>query len=223
MKIIKLDVPVANFRQPDARSYWATYPTPPPSTCYGFLLSLVGERLTERHVGVRVTSGVMTRSNKSVMLKTVHRFKSFDPKERVKNTTPTYMEMLTNLEVVLFVDSSEEINDGPTLEERVVQAITHPETVDRWGCLHLGGTTSIIDDIRVYDELPEGSQPEVYCLSNASAYLTMPVWPDYNRVLETQWVRGKMIRMKTTPDVSTLPKILPPARTPKKPPRKVKV
>ena len=36
-------VPVACFRKGLAREYLETEPLPPPSTCYGFLLSLVGE------------------------------------------------------------------------------------------------------------------------------------------------------------------------------------
>ena len=46
---IYVSVPVACFRKGLAREYLETEPIPPPSTCYGFLLSLVGETSRLRH------------------------------------------------------------------------------------------------------------------------------------------------------------------------------
>ena len=51
---VYVTVPVACFRKGLAREYLETEPLPPPATCYGFLLSLVGETDRRRHVGVRV-------------------------------------------------------------------------------------------------------------------------------------------------------------------------
>ena len=39
---VYVTVPVACFRKGLAREYLETEPLPPPATCYGFLLSLVG-------------------------------------------------------------------------------------------------------------------------------------------------------------------------------------
>ena len=55
---IYVTVPVACFRKGLAREYLETEPLPPPATCYGFLLSLVGESSRLRHVGVRVVTGI---------------------------------------------------------------------------------------------------------------------------------------------------------------------
>ena len=41
---LKVTVPVACFRKGFAREFWETEELPPPATCYGFLLSLVGKR-----------------------------------------------------------------------------------------------------------------------------------------------------------------------------------
>ena len=57
MLALKVSVPVACFRKGFAREFWETEELPPPATCYGFLLSLVGERDRRRHVGVRVCPG----------------------------------------------------------------------------------------------------------------------------------------------------------------------
>ena len=40
---LKVTVPVACFRKGFAREFWETEELPPPATCYGFLLSFVGE------------------------------------------------------------------------------------------------------------------------------------------------------------------------------------
>src|SRR6476661_8866257 len=51
---VRVTVPVACFRKGLAREYLETEPLPPPATCYGFLLSLVGETNRQRHIGCRV-------------------------------------------------------------------------------------------------------------------------------------------------------------------------
>ncbi len=50
---VYVSVPVACFRKGFAREYLETEVLPPPATCYGFLLSLVGE--TER-IGTSVAA-----------------------------------------------------------------------------------------------------------------------------------------------------------------------
>ena len=50
---LHVTVPVACFRRGLAREYLETEQLPPPATCYGFLLSLVGEVDRRRHLGAR--------------------------------------------------------------------------------------------------------------------------------------------------------------------------
>ncbi len=50
---LKVEVPIACFRQSRAREYIETYPVPPPSTVYGMLLSLLGEVDRYKHCGVK--------------------------------------------------------------------------------------------------------------------------------------------------------------------------
>src|ERR671934_180874 len=68
-------VPIACFRKGLAREYLETEPLPPPATCYGFLLSLVGETDRRRHVGCRVTPVLLGTPPTSVVLRTVWRVK----------------------------------------------------------------------------------------------------------------------------------------------------
>lgn len=69
-------VPIACWRRGYAREYLETELIPTPSTCYGFLLSLVGETDRDRHVGCRVTAGRIGEPDMSVVLRKVWRVKT---------------------------------------------------------------------------------------------------------------------------------------------------
>jgi CRISPR-associated protein Cas5t len=81
---LHVTVPIACFRKGAAREYLETEPLPPPATCYGFLLSFVGEMDRRRHIGCRVTAGLLAPTKQSVVLRTAWRVKSsnywVDPK-----------------------------------------------------------------------------------------------------------------------------------------------
>ena len=49
-----IDCPCTSFPRSFARDYKETYLYPPPSTIYGFLLSLVGEEDLKAHLGVKL-------------------------------------------------------------------------------------------------------------------------------------------------------------------------
>ncbi len=72
---VYVTVPVACFRKGLAREYLETESLPPPTTCYGFLLSLVGETRRARHAGCRVAPTLLSRPQTSVVLRTVWRCK----------------------------------------------------------------------------------------------------------------------------------------------------
>src|SRR5437660_8643623 len=114
-------VPVACFRKGQAREYLETEPLPPPATCYGFLLSLVGETVRARHVGCRVCPVLLNDPDRSTVLRTVWRVKSL-PLGAAGNTRPDYQQLLAPVELVIWLDSSEEVNPAPRLEERVAAA-----------------------------------------------------------------------------------------------------
>src|SRR6516165_6029770 len=114
---IYVTVPVACFRKGLAREYLETEPLPPPSTCYGFLLSLVGESTRRRHVGVRVTPVLLGKPSTSVVLRTVWRVKK-TPLGSPGNTRPDYQQLLSPVELILWLDAADEQGQGPTLEVR---------------------------------------------------------------------------------------------------------
>src|SRR6478736_646478 len=105
---IYVSVPVASFRKGMAREYMETEPLPPPATCYGFLLSLVGETKRDRHVGCRLAPVLVSQPAQSVVLRTVWRVKK-TPLGSSGNTRPDYQQLLTGTKLVIWIDSSDEV------------------------------------------------------------------------------------------------------------------
>src|SRR5437660_10681265 len=102
---LRVTIPIACFRKGLAREYLETEPLPPPSTCYGFLLSLVGETSRQRHAGCRVAIVIVDRKKEhlrtrtSVVLRTVWRVKKV-PLGSPGNTRPDYQQLLSHVEVI---------------------------------------------------------------------------------------------------------------------------
>src|SRR4051812_45479084 len=173
---VYVTVPVACFRKGLAREYLETEPLPPPATCYGFLLSLVGETNRRRHIGCRVAPVLLSKPPTSVVLRTVWRVKKM-PLGSPGNTRPDYQQLLTGVELLVWLDSSEEQGATPTLESRVSAALATPVGISRFGGLSLGESTHLVDEVspweRVKDRLPTSGRA---FLQAAKGRLTLPVW-----------------------------------------------
>ena len=218
-----VSVPIACFRKGLAREYLETEPVPPPSTCYGFLLSLVGEKDRTRHVGCRVTSVLLKQPEKSTVLRTVWKIKNRNlhmgqtpppgaPK-KVKNAGGNRMldrqEILTGVKLILWLDSSDENGKNPSLEERTKEALMHPEGIDRFGGLSLGESTHLIDEVKCFDG-DSGRQGMIFLLAEQGP-LTLPVWVDHVGSKGTSYVTGEMVSSYLiAPDVQRIPKIARP-------------
>jgi len=94
---VYVTVPIACIRKGMAREYLETEPLPPPATCYGFLLSLVGETDRCRHIGARVAPVLLNQPKQSVVLRTVWRVKK-TPLGSSGNTRPDYQQLLSPVE-----------------------------------------------------------------------------------------------------------------------------
>src|SRR5258708_31867121 len=98
MIVLEVEAPFANFRKSFARSYAETYTYPPPSTVYGMLLSLVGERQRRTHLGVRLALGFLDTPRLSTVLKKLSRFKYGVPAKQSKlGNAPDYMQILCGI------------------------------------------------------------------------------------------------------------------------------
>ena len=140
--VLKVEVPIACFRDSRAREYIATYPVPPPSTVYGMLLSTVGEESRFRHCGVKLAIAMLSETAKSRVIRKIRRFKERDIHSS-KNSKPDYQELLTGIKFVVWIDATADISI-PNLSERLHQALTAPSYgeltlpywVDRLGSAH---------------------------------------------------------------------------------------
>ena len=210
---VYVTVPVACFRKGLAREYLETEPLPPPSTCYGFLLSLVGETDRYRHIGCRIAPVLIGRPWKSTILRTVWRTKS--NKLRMgdgNNRTLAQQELLTGVQLVLWLNSSEEKAAGPSLERRVESALTRPELLKRFGGLSLGESTHLVDEVRLFPGSTEKIGVIFVCAERGR--LTLPVWVDHIGSEETRYVTGDLLTVSlTAPDGTRLPRIEPPVQT----------
>lgn len=198
-------VPIACWRKGHAREYLETESIPPPATCYGFLLSLIGEEDRLRHVGARVTAGIVESGAISVVLRTLWRIKDRKaPPGSANNLRPDFQQLLTGSRIVIWVDRGEETGPG-SLEDRVKTALTDPANIQRFGGLSLGESTHLVDSVDAIN----GEPPTAECyLLRASGHLALPVWVDHVASAGTRRVVGDLVSCRTPP-MEDLPIIRP--------------
>lgn len=212
---IRVTVPIACFRKGLAREYLETEALPPPSTCYGFLLSLIGERDRWRHIGCRIAPMLLNRPERSVVLRTVWRVKH-TPLGSPGNTRPDYQQLLAPVELVLWLDSTDESAGRDTLEQRVHVALVNPREVDRFGGLSLGESTHLVDEVQLLEryqqrrhvrERPTPLRGQAFLLAERGR-LTLPVWVDHVGSAGTRYVTGDLEEMSlAAPPRERMPRI----------------
>lgn len=187
MIALRFEAPYGSFRTSFARSYAETYSLPPPSTIYGMLLSLAGERQRRSHLGVRLAIGFKSRPRPATVLKKLSRYKYGVPgKQATKGNAPDYMEILCGIEGRIFVDSSDE-PASPSLEDRLAAALDTPKVVDRSGILCLGLSDDMVDILR-FDPSKDDS-PTHWLTPDDGGSLELPVWVDHVGSAKTRWRR----------------------------------
>jgi CRISPR-associated protein Cas5t len=199
---LRVEVPYASFRKSYARSFAETYPLPPPATVYGMLLSLVGERFRRRHVGVRLAFAYKRVPLIATTLRKLSRYKYGVPGKQEKlGNAPDFIETLCGIDFLCWVDSSGEHGTDPTLEQRIVTALTAPESIDRYGVLCLGLSDDAVNDVR----LCETVEGEWYRLMpHNMGVIELPVWVDHVGAARTRWQRYDLEAQATTVTVPTL-------------------
>ena len=206
---IYVTVPVACFRKGLSREYLETEIVPPPATCYGFLLSLVGETDRRRHHGSRVTAAIIGNPEQSVVLRTVWRVKS-KPLGSSGNSRPDYQQLLTDLEIVVWLDSTDEpTSGGKTLESRVRSVVCERQYgYGRFGGLSFGESTHLVNDISHF--VPQPSlQGKTFVLA-PKGRMTLPVWVDHVGSSGTNYVTGDFsLGALVSPEIARVPCIQP--------------
>jgi len=205
-------VPIACFRKGTAREYLESELIPPPSTCYGFLLSFVGETDRTKHDGARVTCGVIGYPFKSVVLRTVWRVRS-KPLGSAGNTRPDYQQLLTNLRLVMWIDSQQEHSPSSTLESRVSDMLDpkRRSEVERFGGLSLGESTHLVDEIlpiSVMQDRGINEEARLFVI-NEKGRLSLPVWVDHVGSAKSRYTTGDLSKRLawTPPSANEIPMI----------------
>lgn len=177
--LLYLDCPCTSFPRSFARDYKETYLYPPPSTIYGFLLSLVGEEDITAHLGVKVALGLIgdpPSVSRIVRKQRHHKFSKshLGTYPSSKFSKPNHQELLTDLKVALKIDSEEETN-SLKLEERVMIALSTPEQITRFGGLSLGESWAMVNGIRSYQEKDGKIR---WLIKNNRGLIGLPIWID---------------------------------------------
>lgn len=208
MIAIRLTVPFACFRKAHARELVESEILPPPATCYGALLSLVGEMDRTRHMGARVTAGLMNTPAMNRVLRTFWQIKKTGIAQGTgENAGPDYHELVTQAEIVLFCDSGGEAEPGRGLEVRVREAFEHPDRIERFGGWSLGESAHLINDAHLVGGDDLRSECRVF-LEGGARSLTLPVWVDHVGAAGTRYAVGALEKTTGMPDVRRVPEIV---------------
>ena len=207
-----VSVPIACFRKGLAREYLETESLPPPSTCYGFLLSMVGETDRMRHERVRVTAGLIGQPDRSVILRTVWRVKS-KPLGSSGNSRPDYQQLLANVRLVMWIDSSDEGDMKESLESRLKTALSPSErgSIERFGGLSLGESTHLVDEVSLIERIDVDANTDnvrLFVVRDRGRY-TLPVWVDHVGSAGTRYATGDLEARdpRTAPSIAEMPMI----------------
>lgn len=183
---LQVEVPIASFRQSEAREYAQTYPVPPPSTVYGMLLSTIGEMDRYKHCGVQLAIALLSEPEKSTIVRTVRRFKKKDI-QNPANARPDFQELLTQIRFIVWVDAGAD-KSQPTLPERLQQAFDNPESINRFGGLSLGESRDLVNAITLLENNPTDASMQ-WLTRDEDGLLSLPYWVDHVGSKGTSWQR----------------------------------
>jgi CRISPR-associated protein Cas5t len=175
--LLYLDCPCTSFPRSFARDFKETYRYPPPSTIYGLLLSLVGEVNMQVHVGVKIAIGIIGNEppiSRIVRKQRHHKFgvKHLGTYPSSQFSKPNHHELLTDVQVAIDVNSSEEAA-LLKLEERLAIALSTPSQITRFGGLSLGESWAMVNGVRAYRETDGTIR---WLMKDNRGLIGLPVW-----------------------------------------------
>ncbi|ALF52468.1 CRISPR-associated protein Cas5 [Nostoc piscinale CENA21] len=187
MTLLYIECPCTSFPRSFARDYKETYLYPPPSTIYGFLLSLVGEENLTTHLGVELALGIIGDDpaiSRIVRKQRHHKFAiGQEAKKRIakygEGVYPSsnfsklnHQELLTNVRIVVQVNSHQE-TASIKLTERISIALSTPSQITRFGGLSLGESNGLVNGVRSYRE-SDGTIR--WLVKDKRGLIGLPIW-----------------------------------------------
>ena len=204
---LRVTVPICSLRKGFAREYLETERVPPPSTVYGFLLSLVGEERREEYIATQLAISLISKPAVSRLLRTVWKVKNrgeipgYDGKyygpghipmdfgvkdNRGGNRNPDYQEVLTGLEFGVWVKAGK-------LAEKIKKVLTDPGNPEhyRYGGLSLGESRDLVDEVVLSPDWGEGMGQ--WLVNDQRGDLPLPVWVDHIGSKGTNWQQFRLL------------------------------
>ncbi|RLC44732.1 MAG: type I-MYXAN CRISPR-associated protein Cas5/Cmx5/DevS [Candidatus Coatesbacteria bacterium] len=189
---LRVSVPVCGFKKSYAREFLESERVPPPATVYGFLLAMVGEEDRREYIGTRLALGITRTPEVSTILRTSWRIKNKKmPLGTGNNKRPDYQEILTGLEIAVFVDEGE-------LADRL-RRCRDWGSISRYGGLSLGESRDLVDEVALF---PNWDQQEAdWLVADNTGDLPLPIWVDHIGSKGTNWGQFRLAKMPLeTPD-----------------------
>ena len=122
-----------------------------------------------------------------------------------ENAKPDFQQLLTQCELVIWLDSSDEPGTLK-LEERVTGAFDRPEDIVRFGGWSLGESTHLINDRWLRRDATPPSECGTFLLDPMGT-LTLPVWVDHVGTSGTRYAVGSLRPLIVAPLRTQLPMI----------------
>jgi CRISPR-associated protein Cas5t len=150
------------------------------------LLSLVGESNRLAHRGTEVAIGLIANPERSLVLRTLWRVKDVKKGPGLgNNKRPDFQELLTHVQLSLWIRHGKDEKAQPPLQERLQAAFVNPKAVSRFGGLALGESTHLVNEIRLWRQ--NDTQNGRLLLSDEKGDLSLPIWPDHVGSKGTVW------------------------------------
>jgi len=182
---LRIEVPIACFRQSRAREYAETYPVPPPATVYGMLLSLLGEWDRYRYCGAKLALVLLSQPQLSTVIRTCRRFKTKEIGDAT-NARPDYQQLLTDIHLHVMVKG--------TLADDLEKAFENPELIERTGGLSLGESRDLVNSVAPIQVVPTQGQ---WLIQDEDGILTLPYWVDHVGSRGTRWRRYSLKQVES--------------------------
>lgn len=169
---LRVTVPLCSFRRGTAREFLETDRVPPPSTVYGFLLSLIGEWDRNRYSGTGLAIALLGKPAVSKVIRTTWRYKKAQLGAGLGcNRTPDYQEVLSGLDFAVWIAQGE-------LAENVQSALSQKGVgIEREGALCLGESRNLVDEVQL-NPVWAGKTAE-WLTPDKEGKISLPIWVDH--------------------------------------------
>ncbi|MBM4043289.1 MAG: type I-MYXAN CRISPR-associated protein Cas5/Cmx5/DevS [Planctomycetes bacterium] len=176
-----VDVPICAFRPYTSREYQDTYPVPTPSAVYGMLLSLVGVPREEkaRHRGVAMALAVERLPQRAKVFRKLRRGRTLG------ELRPDWQDLLLDTDLWVWLKPGSDCA-VPALPSRVLEGLSSPASVRRFGGLSLGESSYLVDTVSATRQPPGEA---IFLKPDRSGFYSLPTWVDHSDPQMTRLTR----------------------------------